>query len=125
VRIVPFDPELAERTLAGASEAPDAAFDREWAFTLMERCLAQLRREYSEGARRGADAILRFFRLQAPPSYADAAKEAGMLVPQFKAALHRARARFRELVRAEIAETLDGAADLDHEMSELLRLLDR
>ena len=46
-----------------------------------------------------------------------------MHVPQFKMALHRARARLRELVREEVADTIDGPGDMDAEMQALLRLL--
>src|SRR5262249_14874341 len=61
-RHVPLDLVLAERELEGAPEDPGAAFDREWAVAVMEQALAQLRREYEEGRRRGRlDTVLRFF----------------------------------------------------------------
>jgi len=42
VRVVSLDVILAERDIAGASEEPDRAYEREWAVGLMERALARL-----------------------------------------------------------------------------------
>jgi RNA polymerase sigma factor (sigma-70 family) len=114
VRMVPLDTAVAERELPAAPEDPARAFDREWAAGVMDRALVRLRREYDEGRRKGpADVFLSFFRLDAAPSYADAAAACGLTTVQFKAALHRARERFREILREEVAPTVgdDGAAD--------------
>jgi RNA polymerase sigma-70 factor (ECF subfamily) len=46
-----------------------------------------------------------------------------MTVPQFKAALHRARARFREILREEVEATVDGPGDGEREIGDLLRAL--
>jgi hypothetical protein len=46
-----------------------------------------------------------------------------MTVVQFKAALHRARRRFREILREEVAGTVDGEGQADEELGELLRVL--
>ena len=119
--IVSLDVDVAERGLAG-SGAPDAAFDREWAVNVMERATARLRVEFDSGERKGPfDLVLRFLGFGEPPPYADAAKAAGMSVVQLKAFLHRARTRFRELVREEVADTAGG--DAEAEIGELLKAL--
>ena len=124
VRVVPLDTAVAERELLAAPDDPTAAYDREWALRVMERALGRLRAEYAEGRRQGhAETMLRFFSLTEAPSYAEAAAECGQTVPQLKASLHRARVRFRTLLREEIAETVGEEADLDQEMAELLRAL--
>ena len=64
------------------------------------------------------------FGFDAPPSYAEAAAECGMTVGRFKACLHRARVRFRELLREEVAPTAAEGA-LEDEIAELLRILRR
>jgi DNA-directed RNA polymerase specialized sigma24 family protein len=124
--VVSLDLEAAERSLALSSTPAETAFDHEWAAVVMERALARLHAEFAEGKRRaGGGAVLRFFRLGdgEPPSYAEAAAQCGLSPPQFKAALHRARARFRELVREEVALTVGAEADVDAEMAELIGIL--
>jgi len=118
---VALDFDVAERDLDRVPDSPDAAFDREWAVGVMERATAALRREYEGGERKGPfDLVLRFLGFGEAPPYAEAAKAAGMSVVQLKAFLHRARLRFREIVREEIAGT---AEDPDAELGELLRAL--
>jgi RNA polymerase sigma-70 factor (ECF subfamily) len=123
-RVVPLDLVLAERELAAAPDDPLRAYQREWALGLMERALARLRTEYEDGTRKGrVDTVLRFFRLDAAPSYAEAAAESGMTVPQFKAALHRARRRFREILREEVEDTVQDGGQAEPELAELVRVL--
>lgn len=124
VRIVPLDVAIAERDIAGATGAPEAAYQREWALGILERAQLRLEEDYRTGRRAGRFETIRlFFGFDRAPSYADAAAECEMTELQFKASLHRARARYRELVREEIAATLDDNADIDAEMGELLRTL--
>jgi RNA polymerase sigma-70 factor (ECF subfamily) len=123
-RLVSLDFVLAEREIAATCESAEMAFDREWALAIMQRSLARLRQEYEAGRRRGdVETILRFFSLEEAPSYAEAARASGMTATQFKAALHRARARFRELVREEVLETVAESADAEQELAELFRVL--
>lgn len=122
--LVSLDVAVAERELPAAPGSAADAFDKEWALVLMERALDRLRREYEDGRRKGrAEVVLRFFGLEDPPSYAAAASECAMTPPQFKAVLHRARARFRELLREEVAATVDHDAEADPEIAALLRAL--
>ena len=124
VRLLSIDTAVAERDIAAAPEAPTRAFEREWALGLMERALGRLREEYEEGTRKGrAETVLKFFRLDGAPSYAEAAAECGMTVPQFKASLHRARERFRAILREEVAQTVEDDRAADEEISQLLHVL--
>jgi RNA polymerase sigma-70 factor (ECF subfamily) len=124
VQLVPLDVDLAERLLGDQPLSAEDAFDRAWALRVMERALAALRREFESGARRGpVEVALRFFQPGTPPTYAEAAAAAGMSETQLKAFLHRARVRFRRLVRDEVAETLPDAKDVDAEMAHLVRAL--
>ena len=123
-RFVPLDLVLAERELPAAPEPALQAYEREWALGLMERALGRLRREYDEGRRKGrGEAVLGFFSLEGAPSYAEAAERCGMTVPQFKAALHRARVRFREILRDEVASTVEDDAEAEREIGDLMRVL--
>ena len=53
--------------------------------------------------------------------YAEAAAKLGLNDGAVRVAVHRLRKRYRELLRAEIAQTLSNPADLDEEMSALFR----
>jgi RNA polymerase sigma factor (sigma-70 family) len=124
VRLVPIDLALAERELAAAPAEALTAYEREWALGVMERALGRLREDYQTGRRQGrADVFLRFFSFEPTPSYAEAAAQAGLTVSQFKAALHRARERFRELLREEVGGTLQDEAEADREIGDLVRAL--
>ena len=118
---IALDFDVAERQVS-ATPAGDA-FEREWAVGVLERVMDQLRREFEEGERRGPFALVRrAFGFGAAPPLAESAREHGMSVPQAKAFLHRARVRFRELVRAEVAETT-GPDDVEAEIHSLLGAL--
>ncbi len=122
---VGLDFDVAERNYSESTEPADAAYDREWAVGVMQRAMTALRSEFEGGKRKGPfDLVLRFFDVTRPaPSYEDAAKQSGMTVGQFKAFLHRARERFRELVKIEVAHTVSDSADIDAEMAQLMRAL--
>lgn len=115
-RVMQLDIDPAERDLAAAHADPHAAFDREWAVGVMERAMKRLRDDLGPKF----DSVAKFFEGDAP-AYADAARASGMSVVQFKAFLHRVRAKFRDLVRAEVSHTVDG--DPDAEIRDLMELL--
>lgn len=119
-----LDFEGAEIELASQPDAPDAAFDREWACAVMERGLQRLEREFAAGRRSGPfELARRFFQPHGAPTHEEAAREAAMSASAWKAFLHRTRVRFRELVREEIAETVDGESEIDGELALLVRAL--
>jgi RNA polymerase sigma-70 factor (ECF subfamily) len=121
---VPLELESVEHEVASVPAPTEMAFEREWALAVMERALQRLREEYDSGRRRGdAATMMRFFQLGKAPTYEEAATASDMSVEQFKARLHRARVRFRELVRSEITETVAGREDERLELADLLRIL--
>ncbi len=122
-KIVSLDFEVDESSTPGTA-SPEAAFDREWALAVMETALARLKAEFESGERKGPFALVkRFFDFTAEqPSYEEAAKESAMSVSSLKAFLHRARLRFRELVKEEVQHTVDDG-EPDREVDELIRAL--
>jgi len=122
-RTVALDWDVDE-SLAAPAPDPSAAFDRAWALAVMERALARLRADYESGERKGPfELVRRFFDFTGePPSYESAAEESGMSVSQLKAFLHRARVRFRELVKEEVRETVAGE-DPEAELETLMKAL--
>jgi len=124
VEIVPLDFDAAEHTYGSGTGRPEEAFDREWALEVMERATARLRREFEEGIRGGPfEVAMKYFGFGEPPSYADASASCGMSVAQFKAFLHRTRARFRGLVREEVRHTVPDEREAEAEMADLVRAL--
>lgn len=102
--------------------SPDRAFDRGWTLALLDRALRRLRAE-QERAGKG-----RWFErlrphLQARPDpgdYEAIAGEFAVTKNVVAVAVHRLSSRFRELVRAEIAETVSTPEQLQEEMRDLL-----
>lgn len=110
--------DLDPETLTAAEgDAPDRAFERAWALTLVQRAMQRLRRETAEA---GKAAL--FERLQdclvEPPAgqeYARIAAAAGTRPNTIAVAAHRLRERLRALVREEIALTVADRAEIDAE----------
>lgn len=105
--------------------SPEAAFDRQWAVTVLARAMAMLEAECAAG---GKSALFHKLRpsLLGDASYGDqigVADALGMSVPALKVAAHRLRRRFRECVRAEIEGTLQDRAAVEDEMRSLYAAL--
>jgi RNA polymerase sigma-70 factor (ECF subfamily) len=62
-------------------------------------------------------------RREAAPSYAQIAADLGVGETTIKVAVHRFRARIRELLCAEIARTVADPAEIEEEISSLLQAL--
>ena len=107
--------------------APDAAYDRAWALTLLARALASLRAEFAAD-----DRVAEFDRLKpwltgeaTHGEQAEAARSLGRDPEALKASVHRLRRRFRRAVRAEVSATLREDADVEAELRALLQALGR
>jgi RNA polymerase sigma factor (sigma-70 family) len=119
--------EAEERYLQGANPepAPEKAFDRRWALTVLEEALARLRDEYKAAGRAEV-----FERLQvylsteaSPGDYDTLAPKLGMSPNTLGVAVHRLRQRYRECLRLELAETVASPQDLEEEMNYLFSVL--
>lgn len=103
--------------------APDDTriFDREWAHTLIARALAALEAEHAGRAEVFA-ALKPWLDGGATSSQADAARTLGMSETAVKVAIHRLRTRFRELIRAEVAATVNGESEVADELRHLIAI---
>lgn len=108
-----------------AAPVPDAFFDRQWALTLVERALAALAAEFADTDQRQQFEALKPWLLGdlQTQSQADTARRLGLSEGAVKVAIHRLRKRFRELVKAEIAQTVGDAASIQDELRYLLEVL--
>ncbi len=105
--------------------SPDKIFERRWALTLLEQVLANLREEYHADDKSDLFDQLKTTLTGESGSkpYATIAERLGMTEGAIKVAAHRLRHRYRELIRAEIAQTVSSAEDVDDELRHLLSVL--
>jgi RNA polymerase sigma-70 factor (ECF subfamily) len=104
---------------------PEKLFDRGWALTMLDQVLERLREEYAQKGRGELFDQLRVCLLgeNTGVPYSRVARELGMTEGAIKAAAHRLRRRFRELVCEEIARTVDDAENIEAEIRELFAAL--
>ncbi len=102
--------------------SPDQAFDRSWAIALLDRALRQLRAEQERlGKGRWFERLWPYLQTRADTGAQEAiAGEFGMTRNAVAVAMHRMATRYRELVRAEIAETVSSPEELKAEQRDLL-----
>ena len=118
---------LEERYGADASseESPERHFDRLWADAVMDHALELLEKEY-RGANKAAqfEGLADF--LARPPDageYAAVGEQLGLNSHAVAVAVARLRERYRALIRAEIADTVDSPAKVDAELRYLIELV--
>jgi len=111
--------ELAEET------TPESLFERAWALTVLDRVRARLREDYAAAGLADRFRLLEEFLLGegGRGTYAQAAQELGATESALKSEVHRLRARFRVLLRAEIAHTVTSPAEIDEELRALVGII--
>jgi len=104
---------------------PEKLYEREWAMTLLDRAQLRLREEYAEAGHVALHDRLKSLSLteKNESSLAQAALEQGMTQSALKSAIHRLRARYRELVREEVAHTVSDPAELQEEARHLIAVI--
>jgi len=122
--VVPIDQEFAESCLAADSShnvQPDLLFDRNWALTLLGRTMSQLREEYVASGRAKLFEYLQscLAREESALPYAEIAARLKLTEAAVKMAVQRLRARYREILRAEIAHTVSTPEEVEEEILHL------
>lgn len=101
----------------------EALYDRRWALELLDRAMSRLRTEFAAKKDEATFEALKGTLSGAEGVRAELAEQLGMTEGALKVAVHRLRQRYREVVRAEIAETVDSPADVEDEMRHLVTVL--
>jgi len=101
---------------------PERHFERQWALTLLDKVLATLRDEYHADGKADLFEELKTVLGGQRGTYAEIAVRLGRTEGAIKVAAHRMRQRYRELMRAQIAQTVS-EADVEDELRELLAAL--
>lgn len=102
---------------------PARIYEAAWASTTIQAGLETLRSEYARLGKTGLfDALLPHMTGE-PGSYQDLGAKLGLTPGAARVAMHRMRSRFSEVIRAEVAATVDGEKEADDELRHLKRAL--
>lgn len=119
--------ETASGLSVAAPESPDSerAFDRQWALTIIARGLAVVQEELREAGKGAQFEVLKPWITGESPSRSQAEAAAALQMSEgaLKVAIHRLRQKFRESVKAEIAQTVPAESDIDDELRHLIAVL--
>jgi RNA polymerase sigma-70 factor (ECF subfamily) len=127
-QIVSLDAEETEtrfRAELADDRSPDKAFERRWAMVLLERVLDQLQEEFAAAERRQLFEELKSSLTgeDNESTYVEIGLRLGMSESNLKVTVHRLRRRYRELLREEIARTVEDPKSIDEEMRDLFAAL--
>jgi RNA polymerase sigma-70 factor (ECF subfamily) len=120
--VLSLDVDAAESRLSSEPRheaTPERAFERRFALTLLARVSARVRAE------RPGDADLLPFVGEPGEErpYAEIAAARGSSEGAVKAAVHRLRAHWRDVLRAEVRETVAADSDVDDEIRHLMEMV--
>jgi RNA polymerase sigma-70 factor (ECF subfamily) len=126
--LIPIDVATAETS--GGFEPTDEVtaekiFERRWALTLLEQVLRRLRAEYVRDGKENLFEQLKPTLTEASRSvrYAEIAARLGTSEGAVKVAVHRLRQRYREVLHAEIADTVTSPGEVEDEIRNLFAAL--
>ena len=105
-----------------ATEAtPERAFDQRWATSLLEQAFALLQGEFRAAGKVNVFEPLKLFLTQeaGPGGYDAVAAQLRLQPGTVAVTVHRMRSRYRELLRAQVAETVANPKDVEDEFRAL------
>jgi RNA polymerase sigma-70 factor (ECF subfamily) len=117
------EPETETRYRAEPAHemTPEKAFERRWAITLLDQVLSRLEAEFIASGKGQMFTELKIFLTgeKSDLPAADIGRRIGLSDGALRAAVHRLRKRYRELLRLEIGRTVDRPEAVDEEIREL------
>ena len=103
---------------------PESVYEQHWAMTVLARTLDRLETELPAKSRSRFESLKGFLTGDSEDlTYRQVAAELGMTEGAVKVTIHRLRARYGEVLRAEIAQTVDDPESVDEEIEYLLTVL--
>ena len=128
VPFVSLDLEAAERRYRHEPRdgiTPERLYDRRWALAVLDRALTCLRAEFRAAGREAFfDAVRGHLTGEADAaSHRETGNCFGMSENAVRVTVHRMRRRYRELLRTEVAETVDDEREVDDELRYLISAL--
>ena len=117
-----FDAGEALHESCGTTDSDaETAFERNWAEAVLARVLNRLEREQERAGKAHQFSVLRSFiagRAE-QDSLSSVAADLGLTDAAARMAVSRLRQRYRDILRSEIAETVNSADDIDDEIRHL------
>jgi RNA polymerase sigma factor (sigma-70 family) len=106
---------------------PDRLFEQTWALALLEKAMRALQEEYSRTGREKLFATLHHFLSgeKSEVTYAQIGESLQMSESAIKMAVSRLRQRYGQMLRREVAHTLNCGNDLEEELRFLLAAVSR
>lgn len=128
VAVISIDDDLAEQQylqVPSTGLSPDQVFVRQWAMTLLEKVLDQLRQEFVLAGKEAQFEQIKVFLTgeKRPISYAELAMKLQMTEAALKMAVSRMRQRYRELLHTEITNTVSSPEEVEEELRALFAAL--
>jgi RNA polymerase sigma-70 factor (ECF subfamily) len=125
---IPIDPTAVETGCCNEPADPasaDKIYERRWALTLLDRVLHRLRDDYATSGREHLFEQLKPTLTEASRTvrYSEMAARLGTSEGAVKVAVHRLRQQYRQVLRAEIAETVSGPEEVEDELRNLFAAL--
>lgn len=122
---LPFDPHAAENHYARELShdlTAEKIYERSWALAVLEQVRGRLQAEYATAGKNERFTQLEQFLpgQEAEVTYAEAARVLGIAEGTLKSDVHRLKQRYRELLRAEIADTVSSPAEINDEVQHLI-----
>lgn len=123
--IISLDDEAERRYLAEPIDPRTAEklYDRTWALTIVERALSHLENEWRDAGKHDQFQILKGTLTGERASYSELASQLDLAEGAARVAVHRLRNRYRDLLRAEISQTVALPGDADDELRQLFAAL--
>ena len=126
--LVAWDAQEAEERYAlepADALSPERLFERQWAQSLVYAVLDRLRREFSDGGKTELFDELEphLWADETSTPYATIGERMQMTVVALRVTVHRLRRRFHDLLREEIAATVERDEDIDDELTHLQQAL--
>jgi RNA polymerase sigma-70 factor (ECF subfamily) len=112
----------------GSAGNEDQIFDRSWAEALITMGMERLSADYKHESKEELFNELKIFltgSAEPLPTYSELAHRLRIAESTLRSHVTRLRARYREVLRAEVRKTVDTEAEVDEELHELLRVLTR
>ncbi len=104
---------------------PEAAYEQAWAMTVLDQAITELEKEYEESRKRHIFQALRIFLLgeKVPLTYVEVSKSLGTTEAAVKMLVQRMRRRYRECLRAVVAQTVASPDEAEEELRHLVQVL--
>ncbi|MEO5720580.1 MAG: hypothetical protein ABIR71_03800 [Chthoniobacterales bacterium] len=117
---------LFQTRSAEQPDSEDRLFEQTWAEALVGACLREIAKEYAADGKQALFQELQVFltgSAEPLPVYEELALNTGLPAPTLRSHVTRLRARYRELLRAAVRQTVETEADVEEELHELFRVL--